>query len=138
MLNHYGVKLTDSLQTKLDNHVVFTGRDYVYNTDDLQQEVDLPIDQLEHEPDITLRLNKLMTLKILLNIVYDLNLFLDPILEQLEFLVYFHLQRCAMFSKHLKSRIAKISTNELSQQSSKKKLQQVVNVVLLHIHISHD
>ena len=86
------------------------------------------------------------------NIFEDLQLFLEPIFSQLEFLVYFHLHNCEMFSKHLKSQIAKLSTNsepvEVSnvmttmlsvvgtQQStdSNEKLQQVGNVLILMLY----
>ena len=52
-----------------------------------------------------------MTLTMLKEIFNDLQLFLEPIASQLEFLVYFHMHNCEMFSKHLKSQMAVISSN---------------------------
>ena len=55
-----------------------------------------------------LLLKQSMTWKMLNELLSDLQSFLKPIASQLEFLVYFHMHNCEMFSKHLKSQIAKI------------------------------
>ena len=89
--------------------MVLPGRSFGVTPDDLQQRLNLS--QLDLEPDMILLLKKSMTWKMLQEIFEDLQLFLQPIFSQLEFLVYFHLHNCEMFSKHLKSQIAKLSTN---------------------------
>ena len=111
LLNCYGVKLSNTLQTKLDDHLVISREDSVTNTNDLQQVISEPNSQLEQESKIHVRLYKSMTLEILVNIVVDLQSFFKPISKQTEFLVYFHLHDCTMFSKHLKSQIAEISAH---------------------------
>ena len=110
LLNSYGVKLSNTLQSKLNNHLVISRKDSVTNND-LQQVMSEPNSQFEQESKIRVRLCKSMTLEILIGIVEDLQSFLEPILEQIEFLVYFHLHGCAMFSRHLKSQIVEISAH---------------------------
>ena len=109
ILNSYGVKLSHTLQTKLDTHLVLPGRSSGVTPDDLQQRLNHP--QLDLEPEMILLFKKSMTWKILNEIYEDLQSFLQPIASQLEFLVYFHVHSSEMFSKHLKSQIAKLSTN---------------------------
>ena len=111
LLNCYGVKLSNTLQSELDNHLVISRKDSVTNTNDLQQIISEPNSQLEQESKIHVRLYKSMTLEILESIVEDLQSFLKPILEQIEFLVYFHLHDCTMFSRHLKNQVVEISTH---------------------------
>jgi len=106
ILNFYGIKLSYTLQTKLDNHLVLPGAGSLAIADDLQQRLN---SQLELEPEMILMLKKSMTWKIIQEIFTDLKSFLKPIMAQLDFLVYFHLHNCEMFSKHLKSQIAKIA-----------------------------
>ena len=109
ILNSYGIKLSYTLQTKLDTHLVLPGRSSGVTEDDVQQRLNQPNDQLELEPEMILLLKKSMTWKMLQELFNDLQSFLSPIASQLEFLVYFHMHNCEMFSKHLKSQIAKIS-----------------------------
>ena len=108
ILNFYDIKLSHTLQTKLDTHLVIPGRSSGVTEDDIQQRLYQPNDQLELEPEMILFLKKSMTWKILQELFKDLQSFLLPIASQLEFLVYFHMHNCEMFSKHLKSQIAKI------------------------------
>ena len=107
----YGIKLNHTLQTLLDTHLVLPEGGPVVITDDMQQILNQPNGQLELKPEIILRLKKSATWKILQEIFDDLELFLQPIMSHLEFLVYFHLHNCEMFSKHLKSQMAKLSAN---------------------------
>ena len=111
LLNSYGIKLSNTLQSKLNNHLVISRKDSVTNTNDLQQKISEPNSQLEQESKIHVRLYKSVTLEILVNLVDDLQSFLKPILEQIEFLVYFHLHDCTMFSRHLRSQIVEISAH---------------------------
>ena len=108
ILNFYGIKLSHTLQTKLDTHLVLPGRSSGVTEDDVQQRLNQSNGQLELEPEMILLLKKSMTWKMLNELFSDLRLFLKPIESQLEFLVYFHMHNCEMFSKHLKSQIAKI------------------------------
>ena len=111
ILNSYGIKLSHTLQTKLDTHLVLPGSVSGVTPDDVQQRLNQPNGQLELEPEMILILKKSMTWKILQEIFNDLQLFLEPIISQLEFLVYFHLHHSEMFGKHLKSQIAKLSAS---------------------------
>ena len=109
ILNFYGIKLSHTLQTDLDTHLVLPGRSSGITEDDVQQTLNQQNSPVELEPEMILFLKKSMTWKKLKDIYSDLWLFLKPIKSQLEFLVYFHMHNCEMFSKHLKSQIAKIS-----------------------------
>ena len=109
ILNFYGIKLSHTLQTKLDTHLVLPGRSSGVTEDDMQQRLNQSNGQIELEPEMILLLRKSMTWRILQELFNDLQSFLFPIASQLEFLVYFHMHNCEMFSKHLKSQIAKIS-----------------------------
>ena len=155
ILNFYGIKLSHTLQTKLDTHLVLPGKNSGITVDNVQQRLNQPNGQLELEPEMILLLKKSMTWKMLKEIFNDLQSFLEPIASQLEFLVYFHMHNCEMFSKHLKSHIAKISAANSdqpveehdiilampivsAQQSStdpdKKLLQVIKNVTVLYFH----
>ena len=111
ILNSYDIKLSHTLQTKLDTHLVLPGSGSGVTPDDVQQRLNQPNGQLELEPEMILMLKKSMTWKILQEIFSDLQSFLEPIMSQLDFLVYFHLHHSEMFSKHLKSQIAKLSAS---------------------------
>ena len=111
ILNSYGIKLSHTLQTKLDTHLVLPGSGAAVTPDDVQQRLNQPNGQLELEPEMILMLKKSMTWEILQEIFNDLQSFLEPIISQLDFLVYFHLHRSEMFSKHLKSQIVKLSAS---------------------------
>ena len=111
MFNFYGVNMSNILQTKLDTHLVLPGRSSGITEDDVQQRLNQSNSQIELEPEMILLLKKSMTLRMLKEIFNDLQSFLEPIASQLDFLVYFHLHNCEMFSKHLKSQMAVISSN---------------------------
>ena len=115
ILNSYGIKLSHTLQTKLDNHLILPGRSSAFTEDDVQQRLKQPNDQLELEPEMILLLKKSMTWKILKEIFNDLQSLLLPVVSQLEFLVYFHMHDCEMFSKHLKSQISRMSAASSDQ-----------------------
>ena len=102
LLSCYGVKLSSTVQGKLDGHLCISVR----GTDNLHQEPCQPNGQAVQKFD----LKKPTTLKILIDIGKDLQSFLKPIVEQLEFLVYFHLHKCKIFIKHLNIRIAEALT----------------------------
>ena len=117
LLLDYGIQLSHSLRTKIVNHLVLSGRESISNTDNLQEELSQPNSQRKQGPKVILRLCKSMTLEVLENIVENLQSFLKPISEQLNFLVYFHLRKCKMFSRFLKNQIAELSA--YSEQSGK-------------------
>ena len=94
----YGIKFRNTLQTLLDTHLVLPEGGPIVITGDIQQ--------ILNQPNGQLKLKKSATWKILQEIFHDLELFLEPIMSHLEFLVYFHLHNCEMFSKHLKSQMA--------------------------------
>lgn len=110
LLNCYDTELSHSIQSKLGDHLFLKRRDSISDVDFPQQEIQLPYNILEQETKIIFKMGKPVTLKLLLSIIGDLNAFLEPILEQLDFLVYFHLHNCAMFTRHLMSQMTVIST----------------------------
>ena len=116
ILNFYGIKLSCTLQTKLDSYLVLPRRSLEVTKDDVQQRPNQPNDQ----PEMILLLKKSATWKMLKELFNDLQSFLLPIASQLEFLVYFHMHNCEMFSIHLKSQMATISSNvgQLVQESA--------------------
>ena len=114
MLSCYGIKFSHTLQAKLDTHLVLPDGGPVIITDDMQQILHhQQIGQTELEPEMILRLKKSVTLKILQEIFNDLQIFLEPLMSHLEFLAYFHLHNCEMFSKHLKLQMAKLAANSV-------------------------
>ena len=88
--------------------------------DDVQQRLNQSCSQIELEPEMILLLKKSVSWKMLKEIFNDLQSFLLPIASRLEFLVYFHMHNCEMFSIHLKSQMAAISSNvgQLVQESA--------------------
>ena len=110
IFNYYGMQFDDNLQNKLDTYLILQERSPLVNTDDddMQQIPYQPTDQLDLEPEMRFRLKKCVTWKILQKIFNDLNSFLEPVISHLEFLVYFYLHKCEMFSRHLKCQIASI------------------------------
>ena len=111
ILNFYGVKLSHTLQTDLDTHLVLPGRSSGITEDDVQQRLNQQNSPIKLEPEMILFLKKSMTWKMLKRILNDVQSFLEPIAPQLEFLVYFHMRNCEIFSKHLKSQMAAVSSN---------------------------
>ena len=111
IFSSYGIRFSHTLQTKLDTHLVLPKGGPVVVTDDMQQILNQPNGQLELEPEMILRLKKSVTWKILQEIFTDLQLFLEPVMSHLEFLVYFHLHKCDIFNKHLKSQMDKLTAN---------------------------
>ena len=83
ILNFYGIKLSHTLQTKLDTHLVLPGRSSGVTEDDVQQNLNLPNSQMELEPELLLLLKKSMTWKMLQELFNDLQSFLLPIASQL-------------------------------------------------------
>ena len=152
VFNCYGVKLSHTLQTKLDTHLVLPGRSSKVTEDDVQQGLNQQTDQAKLKSDAVL-LKKSATLRVLEEIGNDLQSFLEPIASQLDFLVYFHMHNCEMFNKHLKSQMAAISNNldqpveesgamltlhttdvQQSSANSDEKLLQVADVCMCYKH----
>ena len=98
--------MSNDLQTKLDDYLVLSKEgNSLINTDDLQQKLSQPSCYLEQKPKIVLKLQKSVTLKILIDIRKDLLSFLKPILELLDFFAYFHLHKCKIFIRYLNRQI---------------------------------
>jgi len=112
MLHFYGVRLDHSVQTKLDSHLILPGRRSTVDPSDTQQGLNQPNGQSDLEPEMIVLLHKSTTLKVLQELDVDLQNFLHPIYNQVEFLVYFHLHNCEMFSKYLKSQMDKLSAKD--------------------------
>jgi len=111
ILNSYGIRLSHTLQEKLETHLVLPGRSSGVTEDDVQQRLSPTNGQPELEPEPILMLRKSVTWKLMQEIFNDLQSFLMPIVSQLDFLVYFHLHHSEMFSKHLMSQFAKLSAS---------------------------
>ena len=109
ILLFYGIRLDHAIQAHLDKHVILPGRSTTVDVTEIQQHLNQPNGQLDLEPEMIIMLRKSTTLKLLKEIELELLNFLDPILNKLEFLVYFHLHMCEMFINYLKSQIAKLS-----------------------------
>ena len=105
MLHFYGIRFDHLIQTKLNDHLILPGRGSTVDSSDIQQGLNQPLDL---EPEMVVMLQKSTTLKVLKQLDLDLQNFLHPIFEHFEFLVYFHLHNCEMFSKYLKSQIDKL------------------------------
>lgn len=118
MLSSYGVRFSPAIQTMLDTHLILPGTNSVTIPKDVQQRLNQPNSQLELDPEMILILRKSMTLKVLQTIFHDLKLFLEPLLPQLDFLVYFHLQSSEMFHKQLLSRLNKVSPSVQATEMS--------------------
>ena len=138
IFSSYGIRFSHILQTKLDTHLVLPEGGPVVVTDDIQQILNQQNGQLELEPELILRLKKSVTWKILQEILNDLELFLEPVMSHLEFLVYFHLHKCEIFSKHLKSQMDKLAANsEEPVEVSAIKLT-IPSVCTTHSSTNHD
>ena len=109
ILLFYGIRLDHAIQAHLDKHIILPGRGTTVDETEIQQRLNQPNGQLDLEPEMIIMLRKSTTLKLLRQMELELQNFLYPILNKLEFLVYFHLHNCEMFSKYLKSQIAKLS-----------------------------
>ena len=118
LLGQYDIRLSPAIQTMLDVHLILPGENSAVYTKDVQQRLNQPNSQLELDPEMILILRKSMTLKVLQTIFHDLKLFLEPLLPQLDFLVYFHLQSSEMFHKQLLSRLNKVSPSVRATEMS--------------------
>ena len=113
MLNCYGVKFSNTILTMLETYVVLPGVGSSVFVSDVQLKLNQSCREIELEPEWILSLRKSVTWKILLKLFTDLESFLDPIWNQLNFFAYFHLYSCEVFSKYLKYQIAMRSTSKI-------------------------
>ena len=158
MLSCYGIKFSHTLQAKLDMHLVLPDGGPVIITDDMQQILHhQPIGQTKLKLEMTLRFKKSVTWKVLQEILNDLEIFLEPFMSYLEFLAYFHLRNCEVFSKYLKNQMAMLAANSeetveestikltlssvsTTELSTETKLFQVTNVqyITIRTYVHHD
>jgi len=113
MLNTYGVKFSNTILTMLEAYVVLPGVGSSVYASDVQLKLNQSCSEIQLEPEWILSLRKSVTWKILLRLLDDLQSFLDPIWDQLNFFVYFHLYNCEVFSKYLKYQMTMTSTSKI-------------------------
>ena len=109
MLRSYDIKLSPTIQTLLDTHIILPGMHCNATIKDTQQRLNLYESQLELDAEMILIFRKSMTWKVLQETLDKLQVFLEPILQDLDFLVYFYLHHSEIFDKHLRYRINKVS-----------------------------
>ena len=122
MLNCYGVKFSNAILTMLETYVVLPGVGSSIYASDVQLKLNQSCSEIELDPEWILSLRKSVTWKILLTLLTDLESFLDPIWDQLNFFAYFHLYNCEVFSKYLKYQMAMKSTSKISVDISAVKI----------------
>ena len=112
MLGSYGIRFSPTIQTMLDTHLILPEINSVTTPKDVQQRLNQPYGQLELDPEMILIFRKSMTWNVLHELFDKLQLFLEPILPYLDFLVYFHLHNSEMFNKQLFSQMNKLSDSQ--------------------------
>lgn len=105
LLLNYGVHFPNELQQKLQDKVILPG-----NAVPAEQMLKNVINVSSHglfEPgqEVTLTITKSFSLYDLQRLLEDLQTFLEPIVEHLEMLVFFHLEESDVFAKHLHKRL---------------------------------
>ena len=108
LLSSYDIRFSPTIQTMLDTHLILPGVNSVVTKKEVQQRLNLTGGQLELDPEMILIFRKSMTWKVLHEIFNGLQFFLEPLLPQLDFLVYFHLHNSEMFNKQLLFQINKV------------------------------
>lgn len=106
ILNSFNINLDPVIKNLLDSHIILPGMNYNVTTVDIQQRLNLCDSRLELDPNMILR--KSMTWKVLQEILHRLKLFLKPISQELDFLVYFYLHKSEIFYEHLLYQINKV------------------------------
>ena len=110
MLNSYGVKFNQNISMMLESCVVLPGVGSSIYASDVQQKLNQTCSEIELEPDLILSLRKSVTWKMLLRLLTELESFLSPIWDHLDFFVYFYLNNGEVFSKYLKYQLATSKT----------------------------
>ena len=109
ILHSYDLKLDPTIQNLLDTHIILPEMNYHVTTTDTQQILNLHDSQLELDPEMILIFRKSMTWKVLQEISQKMQLFVNPIWQELDFLVYFYLRKSKIFNNHLQYQINKVS-----------------------------
>jgi len=117
LLSEYGLRVNNTLQKMLDTHLVVLGEDTLsYKADDLQ----LMLHEIHHQVEFQqiLHMKKSMTFKILVELYAELRSCVKPIMNYLDFLVYFYLHNCELFNKYLNHQISTLSASKSIVDSS--------------------
>ena len=101
LLAHYGVSLPLHLQEVISKHVLFPGEDKPLVGQLLHNKLPIGNGMFQPSHEIALNLTRAITLRKLLELIQDIMTLLQGILENLDFLVFFHLQQSEIFEKHL-------------------------------------
>ena len=118
MLDMYGVKLNHTLCTMIKSYVFLPGDDSLAFKHQFQHNLSQVHRQLEVEPEAVLLLKQSVTLKILIELLTEMKTFLDPILDKVDFFVYFNLHNCEVFGKYLKYQLDMISSSQCPVKES--------------------
>ena len=122
MLNSYGVKFSHTILKMVESYVVLPGVGSSVYASDVQLKLNQSCSEIELDPELILSLRKSVTLKLLLKLFTELESFLDPIWDQLNFFVYFYLYNCEVFSKYLKYQMVTTSTSKVPVNVSSNKV----------------
>lgn len=98
--------MDDSIQRTLDEHVLLESDDLVNaDCDKIQNSLAaISHDQCSTDVKCSILFKESMTLTVLKRFLNELQIFLQPLSEFLQFLAYFHFHSCEIFSKHLKEK----------------------------------
>lgn len=109
VLHLYDIKFEPTIQNLLDTHIILPRMNCDFTTEDAQQRLNLHDSQLDLDPEAILIFRKSVTWKVLQEILQKMQLFLKPVLKEVDFLVYFYLHKSEIFHKHLLYRINELS-----------------------------
>lgn len=102
LLSKYGVAIPPRVQDSIAKYVIFPGDRSVPNKLKLINVIPAPHTRVfEPGHDVTLNLTQDFTLSNLQGLIGDLADYLEPTIESLVMLVFFHLHQSEMFEKHL-------------------------------------
>ena len=121
LLLEYGVALPQNLQLMISEHVLFPGDQKPHDWEQPTNSIP-PATTGMFQPghDVCLRLSKNATLHLLAELIKELGSFQEPLLPHLEMLVFFRLNKSAMFDQYLRG------TVQISHNTEKLKLQSLL------------
>ena len=116
LLEDYGVTLPQTALDFIVKKVSFPGQELIP-----REQLGNPISPSTHglfQPvhDIALRLHKSMTLRDLVQLLNELDLFQQPLLDHLDILVFFKLHTSTLFDKYLRKNLKKITDDQHQPQ----------------------
>ena len=110
LLARYGASLPLQLQEVISKHVLFPGEDKPLVGQLLHNKFPIGNGMFKPGHEIALNLTKDITLRKLLELLQDIMTLLQGILENLDLLVFFHLQQSEIFKMHLMKHLEDATT----------------------------